>query len=159
MAPHRHRVAAPVTTRETTMKKYSSGAVAVKGSKTPSPRKNRIREPYFSNIRRETNRPGIASRMRITPTPRSSSPASASPPPRNMRPAKRRTRHPNGVWEKAFSRLSSHCLAFAIKGRSRRRQVHLQFERRLLPRRVARKHPQAKTFQFVRERRLRNPGG
>src|SRR5205823_6276300 len=53
MASHRHRAATPVTTSESTMKKYSSGAVAVKGSKALCPRRNRISDPYFSNIKRE----------------------------------------------------------------------------------------------------------
>jgi hypothetical protein len=35
-----------------------------------------MNEPYFSNIKRDTNTPGIASRTTTTPTLRSNSPAS-----------------------------------------------------------------------------------
>src|SRR5437879_11991269 len=78
MLSQRHSAAAPVTDTERTMKRYSSGMVALEGSKAPWPARKRIKEPYFSNISKETSKPGMARRTRMTATPRSSSPASAS---------------------------------------------------------------------------------
>jgi hypothetical protein len=79
--------------------------VAVYGSRIGFPRKKRISEPYFSNIRRETRTPGIASMIKITPMPRSSSSAPGSPPPWNIRAMKMRRRHPKGVREKFCQRF------------------------------------------------------
>ena len=79
MLSQRHSAAPPLTTMESTRKKYSSGMVAVNGSQAPAPRRRRISEPYFSNIRRETNRPGMASRITMTPTPMSNSSAPLLP--------------------------------------------------------------------------------
>src|SRR5438445_8273081 len=73
MLSQRHSAAAPVTDTERTMKRYSSGMVALEGSKAPWPARKRIKEPYFSNISKETSKPGMARRTRMTATPRSSS--------------------------------------------------------------------------------------
>jgi len=56
--------------------------------------------PYFSNIRREMKRPGIARTVRITPTPRLNSSEEESELPWNMRIKKRFRRQPNGVLQK-----------------------------------------------------------
>src|ERR1700676_618476 len=79
------------------------------------PRKKRISEPYFSNIRRETRIPGMASMIAITPMPRSSSSAPGSPPPWNMREMKSRSRQPKGVREKSCQRSWTNC--FILSGR------------------------------------------
>src|SRR6266849_6013621 len=86
----RHNATAQLTDMDSTMKKYSSGMVAMKGSNTPSPRRKRMSEPNFSNMRRETRTPGMAKKMSTTPMPSSKSSAPSSPPPWNMRPANRR---------------------------------------------------------------------
>src|SRR5437016_576579 len=126
MLSQRHSAAAPVTDTERTMKRYSSGMVALEGSKAPWPARKRIKEPYFSNISKETSKPGMARRTRMTATPRSSSPASASAAPRKVRFKKSPTRQPNGDRQKALRRSSSHCLVRAIMKRSEEHTSELQ---------------------------------
>ena len=76
MLSHHQRATPPVTTMESTMKKYSSGNAAVRGSKLVWPRSHRSNDPYLSNKNIEIKPPGTASSVSTRPKLRLSSSSS-----------------------------------------------------------------------------------
>ena len=77
---HFQRATVPVTTIDRTIKKYSSGMEAAKGSKSLHPRITCSRVEYLSMSNTETSAPGKESSDNIVPTPMPIS-GSASPSP------------------------------------------------------------------------------
>ena len=67
MLSHHQTAIPPVTTIESTMKKYSSGKAAARGSKFVCPRSHCRNDPYLSNRKIETKPPGMASNASRSP--------------------------------------------------------------------------------------------